>query len=244
MGVVLGIHGPAGAGKDTMADYLIREFGWHAKLSFAGNLKEMCKEVFDLTDFDVYHQEGKKAYFSTPVEFELDHLLDIISWMSHTHPDTHRDITKVLGLLGTPLVNPRQILQFVGTDICRTLVSTYHSDVLVNKITSNADNWFVVTDVRFPNEGDLILDNLGGMVVHLKAPEEDDDDDEGEHEDNSVAENIDRQHLSETAMESWGRFTDIIENKRKGINFLYEEVNQFLERNKLCQDTGAETTVT
>ena len=69
MGFVLGFSGAAGAGKDTVADYLIEGGGWDGKLSFAGNLKEMCKLVFNLTDHDVYDQEGKQALFDSPKVF-------------------------------------------------------------------------------------------------------------------------------------------------------------------------------
>jgi hypothetical protein len=38
--MILGIAGPAGAGKDTVADFLVRNHGF-TKMSFAGPLKEM-----------------------------------------------------------------------------------------------------------------------------------------------------------------------------------------------------------
>lgn len=234
MGLVLGVHGPAKAGKDTMADYLIREFEWDAKFAFAGNLKEMCKEAFYLSDFDVYDQEGKKAYFRHPEKLDVYHMACILDWMEETHSEVKDKFHKVKHLLGEPLLTPRHVLQFVGTDICRVLASTYHVDVLIGKILANPDSRLIITDVRFPNEGDLILDRFNGMVVKLKKPPKEDTDN---------TDNVDRQHLSETAMDNWGRFTDVIENERKGVNFLYEEVNQFLEKHNLCQDM-VETTVT
>ena len=39
---VLGLNGAAGAGKDTVADYLIASRGFDGKASFAANLKEVC----------------------------------------------------------------------------------------------------------------------------------------------------------------------------------------------------------
>lgn len=227
MGTVLGINGRALAGKDTVADHLISEYGWTAKLSFAGNLKEMCKAIFFLTDHDVYDQEGKKKDFLKPKVFTDRNLGSIMFWMARTHghyPVKKGAKEKVRSYIGTEFSNPRHILQFVGTEICRELVPNYHVDVLVKQVRENPEGRFVVTDVRFPNEGDLILDELGGLVVYLDRPD-------------YTVDNIDKKHPSETAMLKWGRFNDTIENHREGLSFLYEEVHNFLRRQELCQTT-------
>jgi hypothetical protein len=227
MGVILGISGPAGAGKDTVADFLVEWQGWDGKLSFAKNLKDMCKAIFYLSDYDVNDQEGKMRPFNRPVEFTDRNLGSVMFWMARTHashPVREGAKEKVKAFVGKQLTNPRHILQFVGTDLCRELVPTYHVDILTQKIKDNPDGRFIITDVRFPNEGNLILDDLNGLVVYLDRL-------------NSVAGNIDKTHPSETAMRAWGRFTDTISNHREGLNFLYEEVNLFLRKHNLCQTT-------
>lgn len=230
MGFVLGLHGPALSGKDTVADYLVSKHGWDGKLSFAQNLKEMCKAIFFLTNHDTYDQDGKLELFNKPRVFTDRNLGSVLHWMSRTCPNPHiripsSTIEQVKSLVGTELVNPRHILQFVGTDICRELVPTYHVDVLVKAANNKPDGRFVVTDVRFPNEGDLIQDRLGGIVVELKRPTV------------PGQANIDRMHASETSMLEWGRFNDTIDNDREGLEYLYETVDRFLERNGLCQTT-------
>lgn len=227
MGTVLGINGRALAGKDTVADYLVSECGWTAKLSFAKNLKEMCKAIFFLTDYDVNDQEGKKKGFLTPKVFTDRNLGSVMFWMSSTHghcPVLVGAKEKVRSYVGTEFTNPRHILQFVGTEVCRELVPSYHVDMLVKQVRGNLDGRFIVTDVRFPNEGDLILDVLGGFVVYLDRPSADNT-------------NIDMKHPSETAMLEWGRFSGTIKNHREGLDFLYEEVLNFLRKQELCQTT-------
>ncbi len=229
MGTVLGINGRALAGKDTVADYLISEYGWTAKLSFAKNLKEMCKAIFFLTDHDVQNQEGKKKDFLTPKVFTDRNLGSVMFWMSRTHGHCPVPVgakEKVRSYIGTKFANPRHILQFIGTEICRELVPSYHVDVLVKQVRDNPDGRVIVTDVRFPNEGDLILDELGGLVVYLDRPQPPSD-----------SANIDMKHPSETAMLEWGRFDDTIKNYREGLDFLYEEVRNFLRKQELCQTT-------
>lgn len=227
MGFVLGLYGPAGSGKDTIGDYLVSHHGWSGKLSFAGNLKEMCKAVFDLTDYDVYDQDGKMRLFRNPLEFSQTHLNGIMIWMSKTHRHhqvPHRALKTVKSRIGTRFDNPRRVLQFVGTEVCRELISTYHVDVVVSQVNKSPESKFVITDVRFPNEGNIIVDTMGGVVAKVIR------------QDNAAAQNIDRTHASETSMFEWGKFADTINNDREGLDALYEEIDRFLERNDLCQD--------
>ena len=226
MGFVLGLNGPAGCGKDTVGDYLVECCGWDKKLSFARNLKDLCKAVFKLSEHDVCDQEGKRREFPKPIEFTQGNLGSIMFWMTRTHQHYVVDkaaFRRIKELIGTKLTTPRHVLQFVGTDICRELIPTYHVDVLVHQIKNAPNAKFVITDVRFPNEGDLILNELEGKVAFVDRP-------------NPAAVNIDRTHPSETAMQEWGKFSDTIRNHKEGLDCLYTEVNLFLERNNLCQD--------
>lgn len=59
--MLIAITGKAGAGKDTVCDYLSRNHGF-VKTSFAARLKEVAKIKFGLTDDDVNTQEGKKRH--------------------------------------------------------------------------------------------------------------------------------------------------------------------------------------
>lgn len=224
MGFVLGLNGPAGAGKDTVADYLISVYGWDAKLSFAHNLKDICKKVFFLTDEDVNLQEGKKRCFSQPKVFTQDNLNAIFSVMCRTHGHLRPLLgakEKVRSLIGVELPTPRRILQLVGTDVCRELFPSYHVDVLIKQIKDSPEGRFIITDARFPNEGDVIIDVLEGFVAYVDRPAPSTD-------------SVDRTHASETAMGDWGRFGGTIDNHREGLNFLYVEVDNFLEKYSLC----------
>lgn len=224
MGFVLGLSGPAGVGKDTVADYLISNCGWDGKLAFAHNLKEICKTVFGLTDSDVVSQAGKMRKFNKPRVLTQDRLNSIFILMTKTHryhPLKKGGKKKVLSLLGTKLTTPRQVLQLVGTEICRELIPNYHVDVIAQQIEAAPEKHFIITDARFPNEGDIVIDRFGGLVVYIDRFD-------------LEAGNIDRTHASETAMLGWGRFGDTINNHREGFSFLYAEVDNFLEKHGLC----------
>jgi hypothetical protein len=76
-------------------------------------------------------------------------------------------------------VSPRQVLQFVGTDLFRNhtheLIPSIGKDVwiqvvkrkIMNRINKNPNVCFVVTDARFHNEVNAIKE-LGGTIIKLK----------------------------------------------------------------------------
>lgn len=70
-------------------------------------------------------------------------------------------------------MSPRKMMQLLGTEAGRNV---FGEDVwvksLINRIEqdqrSNADNLYVISDVRFENEAEAIR-NMGGYIVHLKS---------------------------------------------------------------------------
>lgn len=74
-------------------------------------------------------------------------------------------------------IRPREILQFVGTELFRTQMRERFpeigGDIWINHLTRtlcrHASNVWVVPDVRFPNEARQIRD-LGGWIIQVKSP--------------------------------------------------------------------------
>jgi hypothetical protein len=150
---LVGIVGHAGVGKDTAAIYLNSRYQNVYGEAFAGPLKKACAEMFgiDLVDF---HDRAAKELTSP-------------FWG----------------------ISPRKIAQFVGTDLVR-----FHMAELLG--LQAADNFWIrrlegrltgelvtpdnegeydetdivcITDVRFQNEYDWILEN-GGKILHIIRP--------------------------------------------------------------------------
>jgi hypothetical protein len=218
MGFVLGIAGPSNSGKDTIADYLIAQHGWSGKLSFARNLKDMCKFVFGLTEYQVNDQEGKKSPFRRSPAFTKELIDSTLEWISRTHQITAASRTRVGELEGMLFDNPRHILQIVGTEVCREISPTYHVDIIKNKVVE--DGLWAITDVRFVNEAEFVK-SIGGLVVKIIRH-------------NLPDAHINRTHTSETALLSWPGFVGQIDNVEEGLENLYREVDNFLEKNNLC----------
>lgn len=139
--MIIGICGLIGAGKDTIADYLvnIHEF---RRDSFASTLKDAVANVFG---WDRTMLEGR-----TKSSREWREQPDV--WWSER---LGKDIT------------PRWVLQYWGTEVAR---KGFHDDIwiasLENKLRNSQDD-IVISDCRFPNEIKSIKDS-GGQVIWVQ----------------------------------------------------------------------------
>jgi len=138
--ILIGVVGLIGAGKDTIADYLVNVHGFRRD-SFAATLKDAVSAVFG---WDRDQLEGRSRH-SREWREQLD------PWWSER---LDRDVT------------PRLMLQIWGTEVCRR---GFHDDIwiasLENKLRSTQDD-VVISDCRFPNEIDAIRQQ-GGQVIRV-----------------------------------------------------------------------------
>lgn len=131
--LILVLHGPAGSGKDTAADYLVRRYGF-VKESFARPLKRAITAIFGIPYPDLCTEEGKAAPLPPP-------------WAGAGMQDGG----------GLHIPTNRALLQVFGTDLCRDLLC---EDIwvlsLVRRLTllPAVERW-VIADGRFQNELEL-----------------------------------------------------------------------------------------
>ncbi len=126
---IISLSGLAGAGKDTVADYLCSQHGYQ-RISFAAPLKDACAAIFG---WDREMLEGRTAAARAAREVPDE-------WWS--------------ARLDRPGFSPRKALQCLGTDVLR---SHFHADLwlaaLEHRITAaGPEERFVITDCRFENE--------------------------------------------------------------------------------------------
>jgi len=144
--MVIGICGLISSGKDTIADYLIKNHTFH-KISFADKLKDSVSAMFgwDRELLDGKTNESRKW------REEVD-----AYWTS----ETGRTIT------------PRLVLQEFGTECMR---NGFYDGIWVSltkkKIIENPNMNFVLPDTRFPNEAKMLYD-IGGEVWRVKRGED------------------------------------------------------------------------
>lgn len=58
--MIIGVCGKKGHGKDTISDYLVEKYGF-VKYAFADALKRGLKELFDLTDEQLYGEKKEEV---------------------------------------------------------------------------------------------------------------------------------------------------------------------------------------
>ena len=140
--MVIGICGLISSGKDTIADYLIKEHNFQ-KISFADKLKDSVAAMFN---WDRELLDGK-----TVESREWRETVDTY-WTN----EIGREIT------------PRLVLQLFGTECMR---NGFYDGIWVSltkkKILDNPDTNYVIPDTRFPNEAKMLYE-INGEVWRVK----------------------------------------------------------------------------
>lgn len=140
--MLVSCSGLAGSGKDTVADYLVEQYGF-SRISFAGTLKDAVSCIFG---WDRTLLEG-----TTPESRLWREQID--QWWADR--------------LNIPHLSPRWILQFFGTNVCRT---HFHDDIWLacveNKLRRLTGK-VIVTDCRFSNEIQTIK-KIGGITIRVE----------------------------------------------------------------------------
>jgi hypothetical protein len=142
---IIGVTGKKFNGKDTLGNYLSKYN--YKRMAFADPLKQVIKNIFDFNDEQLYGENKEK----------ID------------------DFWKI---------SPRSAMQFIGTDLFRhqmnKLIPEIGDEIWIKVVKRQIENiWknnpnqkIVITDVRFPNECNLIRE-LGGIIIRVKRKIED-----------------------------------------------------------------------
>lgn len=143
--MIVGITGRIGSGKDTIAEYLIDNYGYQ-RMSYASTLKDAVAAIFH---WDRTMLEGDTK--ESRVQRE-----QVDEWWAKR--------------LNIPHLTPRWVLQYFGTDVCR---KAFHDDIwiasLENKLSRMGEN-VVISDCRFPNEF-YSLKRLGATTLRVERGE-------------------------------------------------------------------------
>jgi len=145
VGMIIGVCGLIGAGKDTIADYLvnIHEF---RRDSFAATLKDAVSSVFGW-DRDMLEGRTRSSR----------------EWREQPDPWWSERLGRE--------ITPRWILQYWGTEVCRR---GFDDDIwiasLENKLRTSRDD-VVISDCRFPNEISAIRAQGGHVIRVIRGPD-------------------------------------------------------------------------
>jgi hypothetical protein len=161
--MILGFAGNIGAGKNSAAKYAEGE-----ALMFADPLKKWISEALNLRLEWLENEYFKRR----PISRRLS-IRECARLVSNINRDFQiSTFTKMLifsFLVFKKFHNHRDILQYVGTEICRGIIS---ENIFINLLNTKIEEGknYVITDVRFENERDLIK-MRGGYNILIYKPD-------------------------------------------------------------------------
>lgn len=163
---VIGLTGPMGSGKDTVADLLTTHCGAH-KMAFADALRAEIVEAYCIEHVYLTRRETKEHPLSA---LALSRCLDtaFVGRMLIQHQlfnDGQLDMEAPR--------SPRQIMQWWGTEYRRAAQPGYWVSKAAQLIhwrhQAMRDRLIVITDVRFEDEANMVR-ALGGQIWQIKRP--------------------------------------------------------------------------
>lgn len=146
--LIIALTGKAGAGKDSVADVLVAEYGFR-RTAFADALRG-C--VLDLDPLVPLTGSMDPETVGDVDIMRLSRLIEIYGW-----DQAKRMFPEV-----------RRLLQRFGTEVVRERWPTAWVDIVLDQVSASPDSW-VVTDCRFPNES-VAIKGVGGFVVEVVRP--------------------------------------------------------------------------
>ena len=186
---IIGFAGRLASGKTELAA-ICEKYGYK-KLYFALPLKQLCADLLDISidELNILKRNN------TPIDITVTN-----DWVQIIHEETqipYDNINEVIG--GQVIHTVRDLLQIVGTDVIRKYNFNWHVERIKEMIKDGEK--YVIDDVRFPNEKEMI-ENNGGVCWYIIRP---------------IMNNISN-HISETSLE-WRNFDNIIINNHS-LNYL------------------------
>lgn len=159
---VLGLSGMKGSGKDSVYYELRNHYPNVIRIAFGDGLKEDISQTFGIDLKEMHKDEDYKNTTMSGVTWG-----DLID-------DFGLDVKLSGGESPYDMLTLRELMQVYGTDIKRKENPNVWIDIVKDKVEALKEvDWknpvlIVITDVRFPNEIDLIRNELGGEVIYLK----------------------------------------------------------------------------
>jgi hypothetical protein len=169
--MIIAFSGVKFSGKDTAAEALIKNYNFK-RIGLADKLKDICAEVFNISREDMDNPSKKESQFAENLTISLRHITDLIRKIQHDGfvfdmEEAYVEIRK--NFYGKNLTSIRDMLQTVGTDICRTYIADDIWLQYVKKEVSSPYEKFVITDARFENERNFFK-AMGAVLILIKRP--------------------------------------------------------------------------
>lgn len=213
---MIGIGGRKGTGKGVLANYLITNYGFYS-FGFADYLKELSMEVFHLTKEQCEDPSEKMKYLDKPIKLgscDVNYIVEYVCklpFYSKHHGDKfYRKMIKLTYPENIKeLKNPRDVLQYVGTEVLRDCIDPdFHVRVTYHRIIKKGVDLdkVVIHDARFPNERAFLRNLNANLILILEMTD-------------IIKSEVDS-HRSETGLGEMNEYDLVLVNdKRKGLGW-------------------------
>lgn len=151
--IVYGICGEKFHGKDFLASLIKQKNDAFEILHFADELKRLCSLVFGVPK-NFFSDSKLKEKNISPIDID------------HSLPSLEKEVELSLPRLQRKASSARELMQLVGTEYIRSVQDDYWVNFIKRKIENNSEGRFIVADVRYPNEEEMI--KFFGKTIETK----------------------------------------------------------------------------
>ena len=138
---IIALTGPKGSGKDTVARMIVEQYENVNTIAFADPIKKVINDLFEL---DPKNNSWYDAFKRTDIQYQLPGV----------------DQRSVAG---------RTLIREIGM-LMRGYDENQFNEYVVDRINSEEANIYIVTDVRFENEFQLMRD-LDAKIIRVTRPD-------------------------------------------------------------------------
>lgn len=156
---ILGFAGPKSSGKTTAYDIVRENFPEVQEITLALHMKKVCAKVFNFDEVLCHDPKLKEVLLADPISLEKSHIENIFEKFNITKDQFTYD-DHIRPHVGKLLETPRQVLQYIGTEVLRPIDDLIHVKFATSNLPDNGI--LVVTDMRFENEFNYFKDNFEG----------------------------------------------------------------------------------
>lgn len=186
---ILALSGRPNSGKDTVAEYLSTTYSNVKHLKCAHPLQDLTAYMIDVFTYDNAH----RILFSNNL------------WKDST-----------LYEINDKVYSPRQIQKILGHSLREAFGQKLFGSMLMNRITELSDNTFVVvSDVRRPQEVELLAKHPGTIFAYISR----------EETDKKAIINPEHQNETEAYHEFLQANAHIFLDNNRSLQYLYDQID-------------------
>lgn len=164
MGTIIGIGGKLASGKDAISDHLVEKHGW-VKLGMSDALAEALYILDPQIETIDQHRVPRRLFGFIPLGHKTVEKVGVVRYST---------IFDRLGYVKAKEVpEVRRLLQKLGTEVGRKIISeSVWTDIVVRRAKEAAKTapGVIITGIRYPNELDMITDELEGELWWVVRP--------------------------------------------------------------------------